>query len=253
MPLGYHVVFRAVDDRVLAPDPGRRRAFAALHRRIGRAHGLFAYGFADTHSHSGLEGGRGDLAGFIHDFRLAAPACLGFGLSSPSVTPIRDMWHAENVLRYIHRQDIRHATFVDTFREATSLPDLLGLRPDGAWLADRVRAILPRLSRTDLLRHWGLDELVEAFDLSLLNEAGAAAAGVAALVGNPAPIVRARRACVHAAEGVSAADVARVLDISARVVRKHRSLPVDSRMVRAVRLQIGVRLGTPVPGGVFAS
>lgn len=242
MPLGYQVVFRAEDDRILAPDVARRRAWSRALLDHGRPHGLFGFGLGDTHGHAVLACERPAVSRFIHDLRLSLRSRLDLRLVDPSVRPIDDTWHAEKALGYVHRQDVHHRVGADPFREGTSLPDLLGLRPPGLWLADRVRALLPRVKRVDLLAHWGIDALDPAFCLGQLADAGAAAIAVSRLMGRGIDVVEARRACVAAAPSdVSTADLAAALGVATRTIRDCRGAPVDAGLVRAVRLQMGLR------------
>ncbi len=240
MPIGFQVVFRAVDDRVLAPDPGTRRALATTILRIGRDKGLFGTGAGDTHAHAILACNDAKVGRFVHDARLALRARLGFDIAPPSIKPIRDVWHAQSLLGYVHRQDTHHGVVLDPVREATSLPDLLGLRVGNLWVADRVRAVVPRVTRTELLRHWGIEELVEAVDLGTLAEAGAAAVGITTLEGRHALVVEARRACAQATSA-DTFDVATALGLAPRTVRDLRAAAASPLLVRAVRLQMGLR------------
>lgn len=251
--LGYQVVFRAADDRILAPTVASRRMFAVVIARIGRPHGLFGFGLADTHGHGALACDEAALNRFVHDARLSLGHHLGLRMLAPAVHPIRGTWHAESVLAYVHRQDEHHGVHRDPLREGTSLHDLCGLRPSGLWLADRVRALLPRVHRADLLSQWGLPALVEAVDLDQLADAGAAAIGVAALAGRTDAVVDARRACVHATDAASGR-VAAALGVTARAVRHLRTQARDPAFVRAVRLQMGLRANVaPEGGGAFVA
>ncbi|MBM4369361.1 MAG: hypothetical protein FJ102_24320 [Deltaproteobacteria bacterium] len=245
MSQGFHVVFRAVDDRVLAPDDATRRALAGCLLRVGRTRGLFGLGAADTHAHALLAGNAATAGRFVHDARLSLPVVLGIPMAAASVKPLRDVWHAESALGYVHRQDTHHGVVADPYREATTLPDLLGLRLGHLWTAQRVREVVPRVSRASLLAHWGLDALVEGFDLDLLAEAGAAAAGVATLVGKSPRVVEVRRACIFAAAGESPSRVAEALGIATRTLRELRESPAAPLALRAVRLQMGLRLARP--------
>jgi hypothetical protein len=253
MPFGRHVVLRAVDDRVLALDSEHRRAFAVTMRRIGREHGLFGFGLADTHGHAILVGDTEPVR-FVHDIRPALARVLGFPLAPAAVRIIRDVWHAENLLAYVHRQDEHHEVHADPRREGTSLQDLCGLRPAGVWLAARVRKHLPRVTQEDLLRQWAIPTLDEALALEHLADAGAAAIGVARLTGREAEVVKARRACVHAAVDIPTVRLAEALAIAPRTVRELRAEPADPLYVRAVRLQMGLRQVVKVANdGAFGS
>lgn len=240
VPVGCQVVFRAVDDLVLAPSAEKRREFASVMLRVGRPHGLFAFGVADTHGHAALAlaaAGR-----FVHDAKLALARALELELVTPTISVIRDTWHAEKVIAYVHRQDEKHGSNLDPLREGTSLHPLLGLVPDGAWIADRVRKLAPRVQRADLLAQLGVLRLDEALSLPVLADAAAATVGVATLDGNGADVVRARLAAVHGAAEIPAREVAAALGVTDRTVRKLREREPEAALVRAVRLQVGLRL-----------
>jgi len=239
VPIGYQVVFRAVGDAVLAPTAEKRRAFTTVVLRVGRPHGLFGFGVADTHGHAGLatlSPGR-----FVHDAKLALASALGVELVAPAVSEIRDTWHAEAVIGYVHRQDKKHKSDLDPLREGTSLHALLGLQPDGVWIAERVRKLAPRLQRSDLLDQLGARSLAEEVHLDTLADAAAGAVGVATLEGRSEEAVRARLAAVHAAIEHPAVAVARALGVTDRAVRKLRAQEPEPAMVRAIRLQMGLR------------
>lgn len=242
MAIGSQVVLRAVEDRVLATDDATRRRFSEVIRRLGRAHGLYAWGLADSHGHAALLADERSVGRFVHDVRPALGAALGVTLAPAVIHPIRDLWHARSLLRYVHRQDAEHGVCADPRREATSLPDLFGLRPDGLWVAQRIRVELPRVRREELLEHWGLAELEEAFDLSLLGDAAAAVVDRVSLAGRDEALVTVRRAAAHVAEGESPEAVAATLGISPRSLRRLRAEPPDPAFLRAIRLQLGLRL-----------
>ncbi len=207
--------------------------------RVGRPHGLFGFGVADTHGHAVLT--TASPGRFVHDAKLAIACALEADLAAPSVSAIRDTWHAENVIGYVHRQDKKHQSDLDPLREGTSLHALLGLHPDGVWIAERVRKLAPRLQRRDLLDQLGVDSLDEAVHLDTLADAAAGAACVATLEGRCAEVVRARLAAVHAALEHPAPAVAKALGVTDRAVRKLRLQAPEPAMVRAVRLQMGLR------------
>jgi hypothetical protein len=243
--VGFQVVLRAVDDRILAPTVAARRAFAGVVRRIGRPRGLYGFGLADTHGHAVLICDAPALGRFVHDVRLSLTSTLELPIAEADVRKIRDTWHAESLVRYVHRQDVEHGANLDPLREGTSLPDLLGLRPSGLWMADRLRVVAPRVGRVHLLEHWGISKLEEAFDLDALADSGAAAIGRGDLRGNTPDAVAARIACVHAGTATTA-ELADALSITTRSVRELRLLAPDPKLVRAVRLQMGLRAAIEV-------
>lgn len=245
MPVGYHIGFRARDERVLAPEAGGRRAFAAVMKSVGRERGLYAFGLADRHGHAVLHGVDAPVAEFIQYAVLALRARLGPGVVGRVIREVRDGFHEESLIGYCHTQDVHHGSHLDPLREGTSLPDLFGLRPDGAWLAARVRELAPQLDRKLLLDQWGIPSLSAASvatDLRVLAECGAAAVGVQALVGRPERVRAARHACVEVAgPDARTSALAEVLGIDERTVRRNRENAADPRLVHAVRLQLGLR------------
>jgi hypothetical protein len=112
-------------------------------------------------------------------------------------------------------------------------------------MADRLRVVAPRVGRVHLLEHWGISKLEEAFDLDALADSGAAAIGRGDLRGNTPDAVAARIACVHACTATTA-ELADALSITTRSVRELRLLAPDPKLVRAVRLQMGLRAAIEV-------
>ena len=75
-----------------------------------------------------------------------------------SITDVRDQWHLSSTFFYVLDQRDHHAVGGDFFHEATSLPDLLGMRKLGAHTRQLVRERLPPM-RLDLLPILGVPEL----------------------------------------------------------------------------------------------
>lgn len=250
MPLGFQCIFRAKEDRVLAPDVAARRAFAKTLHSLGQARGMYGFGCGDTHGHTVHACDEPTARAFGKYATQALAHLLGYEMKPPTLSPIKDVWHAEELLRYVHEQDEHHGARVDPLREATSLPDLLGLRPSGLWLVTRVRETCPRVVRADLLRQWGVAEFGELVRMDLLAQSGAATIAAADLRGNTPDVVAARLACVHAAAGEPVAVIAAALAIDERSVRRHLARAPDAALLRAVRLQMGLR--SMVSAGVAA-
>lgn len=241
MPIGFQCIFRAENDQVLTPDPATRRALAALFIERGHQGAMFGFGIGDTHAHTIHDCAAAVATKFARYTRTSMAQLLSVPMKPVKITPINDMFHAEELLRYVHRQDTHHGANLDPLREGTSLPDLMGLRPAGLWLAGRVRETCPRVERDDLLAQWGISEFSEVLDLPLLAVSGAAAIGTADLLGNLPAQHLARCACVHAAAGTPAYLIAQSLGITERGVRRLMKSAPDAAMVRAVRLQMGLR------------
>lgn len=248
--LGFHLVFRLKDDRVIAPDAGERRRLAQVFARLSRDLPILAWRVVDTHVHVL---GRFDAAQVVELTRrlricFAGPRSphRGVPLRLASETPIRNQWHLAEAFPYVLRQDQHHAVLGDPYQEGSAVCDLLGLRAIGAVLASRVREQLPRVRREDLLPHLGVVTLAEAADLEHLAEATCAAFALPDLRGNDHAVVLARAAAIHAAEGAHPAEVGAALGLGTRAVYRLREREVPAAAVRAVRLGVGLRVARPV-------
>jgi len=159
MPVGHHVRLRARDDRVVTPSPADRRRYARTVLEVGREFGLLCFRGADTHGHVELACNRDAAGEFARRVEIALTLGLGVdgGFQPAWVGPIHDQRHLQATFRYILRQRDHHELESDPFHEASNLPDLLGLRPLGVYTAARVRELLPRVHRDDLLELLGAD------------------------------------------------------------------------------------------------
>jgi hypothetical protein len=247
-PIGFHVTMRLEDDRPLATTVAAQRGIARVVLTHGRRSGLLAFGSADNHLHIELATGRPAVGDFVRHVACALKWVLRLGarFEPARILPIDDQRHAYNTFHYAHRQDARHLLELDRAREATSLPDLLGLRVVEPSLAARVRASLPRIRREELLAQFprGVFDTAVMLDFETLASAAAAALALPDLVGRSVDVVRARRAAVHAAG--SRADTRRLsesLAVTQRTVQQLRLLPREPLLVRAVELQLLLRQG----------
>jgi len=233
------------DERGIARAPAELRIGARVLLRQGKDRGLVAFRIADTHVHALVVGSRveaGKLA-------LYAETCLRRHLRIPipfercRVRPIDNERHLLHALRYIFRQEAHHGTAFDEAHDGSSLPDLLGLRLGAAWIASRVRRLLPRLKRGTLMEWLGVPALHDVEpDLRLLADAAAAAWGVPTLHGGSVAHVRARRAAVQLLDrlvpGASALDLR---GLHPRSIARYRSQPVNAADLNAVEQQLKLR------------
>lgn len=240
-PLGFQVILRLDDDRVLAPSREARRKLARVMHRVGDEFGVYAWCVGDNHLHVGLFCSLAQANEFARRLAIALQRALRprTRFDRPRITPIHDQAHARNVLFYVLGQSAHHGTNQDPFHEANSIHDLVGARVGGAWIARRVREHLPRVTRAQLLACIGLTAFDEADGDD--PDAVAAAFALPALSGRDALIVRARTAAVHASARTTAR-LAAALAISPRNVRFHRARAPVPEDVRAVRRQFGLRL-----------
>ncbi len=246
MGVGYHVCFRSRCESVLAPTVAGRRAFASTLKRVGKERGLYGFGLSGRHGHAVLHGADAPVDTFLRAASRALGTVLGLVVEGRVLKEVQSSWHEEDLVAYMHGQDLHHGTGVDPLREATSLPDLFGLRPDGLWLADRLREVAPSITRADLLRQWGVTDLGERDGLEHLADAAAAAIGADSLAGRSAPVVAARAAAIVAAgDGVATASLAAALGVDERSVQRMRATRADPSLVRAIRRQLDLRARLP--------
>lgn len=251
-PIGFHVMLRLVDDRPIVTSVAELRALARVVLEQGERRGLLAFGAADNHVHAELAADRATSGAFAHyvatslRWRLA----LGVSFEPARIRPLVDQRHAYNTFLYVQRQDTRHDLGRDPWREATSLPDLLGMRVRPTSIVRRVRAQLPRVRRDALLALLP-SEVGEGLategpvPMAVLADAACAAFALPDLQRRRVEVTAAQRAAVHAA-GASAPsrDLADHLGVDVRSVQRFRTEPVDESAVRAVTLQASMRSAT---------
>jgi hypothetical protein len=237
--IGYHIILRLLDNRVIATDEASRRTLARVVLRIAQPLGLIAFRLVDTHLHLEVLCDRdqaGELARQLESAlwqRLKLPVTF----DRPRIKPIAGQRHLSSLFFYIYRQDEHHGYDDDPFWEASNLPDLLGLRVLGAESAARVCRVLPRVRRDELRPLLGNlpAEPPAELPLAVLPEAAAAAFGLSDLRGRSAEVVDARRAAAHAARSrAPLRDVANALSWSIRSIKRARSIEVAEHAVRAV-------------------
>jgi hypothetical protein len=144
--IAIHLMLRLEDDRVIATSTAARRKITRSILRVGRPFGLVAFRAADTHVHlqalcdlraAGQLGRRAAIA-------LRRSLALPVRFKPCHVKPINDQAHLYRAFHYILRQDDHHDLNVDTYHEASNLPDLLGMRLVGRYTWENMRAHLPR-------------------------------------------------------------------------------------------------------------
>ena len=243
------------DDRVLAPSVGARRELARSVYRACRGFSLLAFGAADTHLHLAALEDRERCGKLVHGLCCSLRSSLDLPVP---FAPVRykalvDQHHMRNAFHYTLGQRNRHGVQSDPFLDASSLPELLGLRLLGTDRLLLVREHLPRVRRNDLLRHLGPEQLqpVAPEEIAELLTAGCgpwladAAAGALALPdlrGRQADTVTACAALARVLEPVasSTAAVAAVGRSSTWIRRLRRKEPAPD-LERAVLGQVALR------------
>lgn len=244
VPVGVHIVLRLLDDRVIAQTVTQRRALAHVVYEQGEHRGLVAFRAADTHLHIVIVGSRfeaGMLARYVA-MSLRWRLELGAPFLPASIRPLVDRRHLENGVRYAFKQEAHHGILLDPFHEASSLPDVVGLRVLGRATAMRLAASLPRLSKSALLADGGLElgpAPSEADVAEHLLDATLAAAGLPELKLDDVSHA-ARRAAVHAV-GLKTRELAVLLEVDPASVRRLRRKAPDKKLVAAIQRQLALR------------
>ncbi len=249
--IGHHLMFRLLDDRVLVPGIAKRRTLARTVYRLAEPAGLVAFGVADTHLHVSIEADRVRAGKLAHDLCCA----LHFAIEPKQlfertrIKAIESQRHLQAVIGYAFRQKWHHGIQVDALRDGTSLPELLGLRLLAGPSLQRVRELLPRVSREELMRWLGPGSLEPALQIredhhppELLIDAVAGAFGLAGLSGGDAWTRRARATLLQLPLTRPLAIAVRDrLAISRSGAARLRGVPLPPSHPRAVKLQIGLR------------
>ena len=253
--LGYHIMIRSDDDRVLAPSDAARRALAEAVYRVAAPFPLLGFGAADNHLHLVVLGDRRQAAQLAGRLLCA----LHWALDLPvAFFPVRykqlaDQYHLISTFHYCLSQRNNHGVQSDPYLDASSLPELLGLRLLPTDSISRVREQVARLGRRRLLGHLGpgdlepasttiVSDLVLAGREELLRDAACGALGLPSLDGRSAPVVRARRALVKIlASCCTTAQIAEVVGRSPCQVRHIRGLDEQPQLQLAISLQLALR------------
>jgi hypothetical protein len=242
--LAWHLMLRLTDRRVLAPSVVARRGLARVVHAVAGVHGLLAFRGSDTHLHVLLACDRAEAGRVSRN--LGVRLHWELGLAAPFddtlFQPVEDQQHLANAASYVLHQDVRHGFGSDPLHDASLLPDLLELRVLGPEAVRRFREHLPRLGRPALLALLGVPALEPGDDPAHLVDAAAAALALPGLANRRPTTVLARTALAHAAvEMGHGARVGEVLDVDRKTAWRLRSGAAPAALVRAVRLQVGLR------------
>jgi hypothetical protein len=241
--LGEHIRCRLRNDGPIAATPERRRVVARIILEKGRDFDLLAFGLADTHLHlaKGEAGAGGELARRV-EIAITRRFGLEVGFERVRIEAVVDIWHLYRVFEYVLRQDRRHKIETDPLREATNLPDLLGLRGIGGYTAGNVRRLLPRVTRGQLLELLGAPKLAPADGpVERIVQSAAAAICRPQLIGYSHEVQAARRAVIAIAEDrLGSPRLAALLDVHRATVNRLRKMPPDGVLVERTRFQLGL-------------
>ncbi|MBW2733965.1 MAG: hypothetical protein JRH20_16375 [Deltaproteobacteria bacterium] len=259
--LGYHMVCRLKNNRVIATTPLDRLTVTRIVLQRGRPFRLLVFRLVDTHLHfevaeplhRSMELARRievAISNTLYAPRqksggdLPVPA-VGFAPAFPK--EIRDQSHLFNVFDYILRQRDHHGLSWDARAEASNLPDLLGLRFLGGNTDEVVQKLLPRVTRRFLIRHLGVDQLepvegpLVAPIRSKLHSAVCALASVTTLLRRTRIVRAAQVAAVNVAgHQLCTQELADTLEILPRTVQRMRKEQAKAEVEHALRLQLAL-------------
>ncbi|MBI4616103.1 MAG: hypothetical protein HY720_20975 [Planctomycetes bacterium] len=238
-PLAHELVLAAADGRPIAPTTRIRRAFATTAAEIAGAFRVLVFNAPDHRAHL-VAASEAEEVGVLAR-RLARHLGSRSAVSRPVLLERAvPVWNAADLRARIG--EILGAT-ADPFHEASNLPDLLGLRVVARETGDVLRDLLPDLPASDLVRHLGTEDLSPGCGLALLEDSAAAALGLWRLAGKARIVSRARAAAAHAGRefGATERELAAALRLTVRGVQGLLSASLEPDLVRAVRLQLGLR------------
>lgn len=238
--IGYHVILRLADGRHLARDEAERRIVARVMHEQGEGRGLFAFRSPDTHGHALTVGSReqaGQFARYTED-SLRWQLRLGVSFERAQIRPLENRWHLERAVPYVFDQERHHGVDLDPLHEASSLPDLVGLRVIGTATSELFRATMPRVSPAELLRYLG-PAPQGPVDMRQLLDATLAASGLGRL-GQDERSGAARCAAIHVLGGPTI-QLARLLGADSSTIRRWRRVEPDPGLVAAIKLQLAYR------------
>lgn len=245
MPLGQHIICSLEDNRVIAPTAAERLIVMRIIFRLALHVRLLAAHLVDSHLHLEFaEPYRVSMAITQHiESAIKQRLDLEVGFAPAYPQPIRDQRHLFNAFDYILRQQSRHGLSWDPFLESSNLPDLLGMRICGAYTAEHVKRLLPRVTPTSLLRYFDLASLdAPSAPLAVLKKAACAAAGIPTLSSRSQEAQEAKIAAIEVGRGhARTSQLADSLSLHRRTIERLRDRSADPALVRAIRGQLALR------------
>lgn len=242
--LAWHLIFRTDDDRVIAPGNAERRLLARTVYRIADDAGLLGFGAADNHLHLVVVCTRERAGRLAQQLAVALRSQLGIPVSffPTRFREVRDQHHLQSVLHYVLDQRNNHGVRSDPFLDASSLPELLGSRLLRTGSPALVRELLPRVSRSSLVRHLAMPALQPCTELVQPVDAVAGALGLGSLDEHRELGLLGRAAVVElCTPGLGTSQLAELLGRSPNTICRLRHIEVPPRLLRAAQLQMAIR------------
>lgn len=247
----WHLTFSS-DGRfpLFQDEASRRAAVRKLVKVAGREMLLFS--IVDDHAHQviGCEPGRkGKICGGL---LTSLRSVSNVDIRPAYQRPVKNRSHMTWLVKYLLEQVVHHdMNEHPALWSGSCYQDIVGARfIEGLHL--RVGALLPRLGTEKINEVVGIpahplspanDTAIRRVGVTrLVDAAGNALAVGPTLSGRRAPVVLAKRAVAHIAEGagVSRKEVAWALGLCPETVRLLLQVPVDSKVLEAVRLRLAL-------------
>jgi hypothetical protein len=247
MALAYHLGLRRLDNGALAESRSQLVRLVRSVLTLGRDFGLVVFGFGDHHLHLKTKPDREAACELARRLALSFGRLLNVssGIARSFIKPVENGRYLYTLFRYVLEQPEKHGTVIDPSCEATAIPDLLGLRPKGAYLQQAVRSLLPRVSQRAIFEIAGVPCLEPAPEVEPIKElvpATLAAAALPNLEGYDELTRVARRAAMAVAEGKAPnTKLATLLDVGRSTLYALRAQEPVAKLVSAIRGQISLR------------
>ncbi len=244
-PIGCHLILALVGRRVLAPTTVAKRTLVTSIAWFAVEYRILLFHAPDTHLHIVAACDRmaaGRLAQRL-ETSLRGALALSVPFRPAEIIEVSAQSHLRSLVDYVLGQDRHHGVIADGYHEASVLLDLLGLRCIAPLAGPTLRSLLPRLARRELLEHLGVGDLAPGSSPQLLASSTEAALALPSLHGRAAPVLAARTAAVAVGRdlGLRTERIAELLQVSDRTVQRPSREGPRPELVRAVRLQMGLR------------
>lgn len=246
----WHITVSSANRMPLFAHEGQRRA--CVRRLVVVIEGrLVLFSFADEHGHIVVTCVVGEVGRIKRTIGRALPSLVAAPLGQLHVRPVENRAHLRRLVPYSLGQTTHHQLPEEpALFSGSCFQDLVGARVIGPPL--RIWDLLPRMCREDVASQLGLtassiapasDAVVRAAGaVRVVSAAAAATAAPPDMKGRADPVVAARLAAlaVGDAAGISRAEMAWALEVTARGLRKIAERPADPATIRAVRVRLAL-------------
>ena len=247
----WHLTFSSANRLPPFPTPGHRLEAARCIARVGAGRVLM-FELPDDHGHVMSACREIELPSLRSALTRALTPIAVVPIAASHVQPVRSRVHLLRNVRYFLTQSEHHGIARPLLDPGSCFQDLVGARILPGFEPAALKRAAPRLTRADLLAIVKLPEsaLSPATPADLRRVGVSAIVRVAAeavgaktdLADRTAATVLARRAAVHTTDlsDLSRRDLRTELQLSARAIRRLAHEPIDSAVLRAVRLRVSI-------------